>query len=57
MDSITPQQVAEARAWIADCGWADLTPAKVQRLTRAQVIAGIARHYEVGWAAFIADAA
>jgi len=57
MDSITPQQVAEARAWIADCGWADLTPAKVQRLTRAQVIAGIARHYEGGWAAFIADAA
>ena len=51
--SITAQQVREARRWIADVWGAKLA----KRLTRAEVIAGVQRHYEGGWAQFVADAA
>ena len=50
---ISAQHIADARDWIADCEWADDTSG----LTDAQVLRGIARHYDGGWAGFIADCA
>ena len=47
----TKAEIAEARGWIADV-WGN---ALAKRLTTAQVIAGIKRHYEGGWAQFIRD--
>ena len=44
----------QARAWIADCTWADQPD--VDSLTDEQVKRGIERHYDGGWAGFIADA-
>jgi len=48
----TPAELTEARAWIADCEWADDTT----DLTDAEVVRGIAYHYDGGWAGFISDA-
>jgi len=44
--------IREARGWIADCQWADIGPDDVADLTDEQVIAGISRYYDGGWAAF-----
>lgn len=45
--------IAEARAWISDCEWADgVDPAA---LTDDEVWGGIERHYSGGWAGFVAD--
>jgi hypothetical protein len=46
--------IRAARGWIADCAWADLGEGDVAELSDAQVIAGVSRHYEGGWAAFAA---
>jgi hypothetical protein len=48
----TPEQLADARAWVADCTWLDDTSG----LGDAAIVAGVQRHYEGGWAAFLADA-
>ena len=52
----TAAQIREARGWIADCGWPDMTRTAVRRLTAAQVVAGVQRHYCGGWAQFVSDA-
>lgn len=44
--------VADARAWIADCWGDDLADS----LTNGEVIDGVARHYDGGWAQFHRDA-
>ena len=49
----TSGELTEARSWIADCQWSDDTSG----LTDAEVTRGIARHYDGGWPAFIADGA
>lgn len=46
--------LAEARAWIADCTWAE--DIDTDELTARQVYAGIERHYDGGWPQFIRDA-
>ena len=53
----TPAQLREARGWIADCEWGDLTRASIRRLTADQVVRGIEAHYCGGWAAFVAECA
>lgn len=50
---MSDQLLREARAWIADCTWADDIDA--YSLTGDQVRRGVQRHYEGGWAAFAAD--
>jgi hypothetical protein len=42
------------RAWIAEFAWDDLDPDLVDDLTDADVIDGIARHFDGGWAALVA---
>ena len=44
-----PDLYREARGWIADC----FDDVDVAELTDAEVRAGIQRHYEGGWAAFV----
>ena len=51
--TVTAEQIKDARGWIADVWGAKLA----RKLTASEVVAGIARHYEGGWAQFIADAA
>ena len=51
----TPAQLREARGWILDCGWQDLTPAQVRRMPAADVVRGVERNYEGGWAQFVRD--
>jgi hypothetical protein len=50
---MTPEQILEARAWIADCQWGDLDD--TDELSDGAVIQGIRRSYEGGIAQFIAD--
>lgn len=52
---LTPEQLTDARDWVADCVWADLDADDVTELTDVQVTRGIARHYDGGVAQFIAD--
>ena len=49
---MTPALRARARSWVADCVWADL---ETDDLTDAALRAGIERHYDGGWAGFLAD--
>jgi hypothetical protein len=50
---LTPEQLTEARGWIADCEWAD--DIDVSELTDGAVERGIQRHYSGGVAEFIAN--
>lgn len=43
----------EARGWIADCQWGD--DVDPDDLDDDEVRAGVERHYEGGWDAFVAD--
>lgn len=52
---LTPEELQEARGWIADCAWADLDPEDIDDLTDEQVLRGIARNYDGGIAGFKAD--
>lgn len=57
MSTVTAEQIAEARGWIADCTWRELEEDDVPELTTEQVIKGIQRHYDGGWSQFVADSA
>lgn len=52
MNTHNPATIQAMRDWIADCSWPDLPPDEVADLTEAEVIAGVARHYDGGLAAF-----
>jgi hypothetical protein len=54
---LTPGQCQGARSWLMDCVWADADASDVARLADAAVTRAIARHYDGGIAAFIADGA
>ena len=47
--------IAEARAWVAECIWADLEPEDVADLTDAQIRRGVNRTYDGGWQQFVRD--
>jgi len=47
----------EARAWLAEVEWPDLDREEALQLPDEHAIAAIARHYDGGLAAFIADGA
>jgi hypothetical protein len=51
----TQALAAEARDWIADCEWADIDEIDAEDLSDAQALSGIARKYEGGLDAFIAN--
>jgi hypothetical protein len=51
------ETVADARAWLLDCEWAEGEDAHEQivLLNDVGVIAAVERHYEGGWKAFADD--
>jgi len=49
----TAEELAEARGWLADCGWSDLDPEDVEELPAAEVVAGVGRHWDGGTAGFL----
>jgi hypothetical protein len=53
----TQELAAEARGWIGDCQWEDLTADDIEDLSDAQALSGIARKYEGGLHAFITSCA
>jgi len=53
--NINDNDIQEARLWIADCVWGDLEDDEIDSLTASEVLRGISRHYEGGWAQFLAD--
>lgn len=55
MSTVTTSQLKEARGWIMDCVWADMDEDQAAELTGEQIVKGIERHYEGGWAAFLVD--
>jgi len=56
MPSYGPETVTAARAWLADCTWADADDGVIAALTDACVMRGVARHYEGGVPAFMSYA-
>lgn len=47
------RSLAEARAWIADCSWAEGPDFDVSELTDLEVIKEIDQHYAGGWEEFL----
>ena len=47
--------IKEARAWLADLEWAD--EPDFAAMSDEQIRRGVQRHYDGGWAGFVADAA
>jgi hypothetical protein len=52
---LTPATLTAMRAWAADCEWIDA--AALAEYTDAQIVRGIARHYDGGLEQFLADGA
>jgi hypothetical protein len=48
--------IREARGWIADCQWGDIGPDDVADLSDDEVIAGVNKFFEGGWAEFARNA-
>jgi hypothetical protein len=55
MPVYSAQAVTEARAWLSDCEWQDIDADGIAVLSDACVMRAVARHYEGGVRAFIAD--
>ena len=52
--SIDPME--EARGWVADCMWADITdPEQIEEMPDDAIRDGVENHYEGGWTQFLAD--
>jgi len=52
---LTPEQIKEAREWIADCIWQNLDLDAVDELPDERVELGVKYHYAGGIAQFIQD--
>lgn len=58
MNTVTTEQITEARDWIADSfgGTLDaVANGDYEHLTDKDVVSGVQRHYEGGWDAFVAE--
>ena len=47
--------MSEARSWLADLAWAD--EPDFAAMSDERIRAGVNRHYDGGWAGFVADGA
>jgi hypothetical protein len=54
LEAFSPEVIADMRAWIADCPWADLVDEDVAGLTPEQVLRGVREHYDGGIFMFLA---
>lgn len=58
MDTVTAEQLTEARGWIADSFGGTLDAVRngdYEQLSTEDVVSGVQRHYEGGWDAFVAE--
>lgn len=44
--------IEEARNWLMDCEWQNMNGEDFETLGTYQLVAGVDRYYEGGWAAF-----
>jgi hypothetical protein len=51
----TPSLIEQGRSWLADLDWADRDHIDFTVLSDAEVQYAIDRHYDGGWAGFVAD--
>lgn len=49
-----PAVIAAMREWAKDCAWRDLDDEDIDELPAAELLAGVARHFDGGIAAFLA---
>lgn len=56
-EELTAEELAEAREWLADCVWADVEPEQFGRMSGAEIVRGVRRHYCGGLAGFRAACA
>jgi hypothetical protein len=47
------QHIPAARDWLADCVWQEMEPEDFRYLRDDEIAAGVERHYEGGWTAFV----
>jgi hypothetical protein len=52
--TLTPLQLKQAREWLADCSWPDLTSEEALTLDDITTTRAIAHHFDGGLAAFVA---
>jgi hypothetical protein len=50
---LTPSQIKDARAWLAECAWPDMDPEDFETVPDHKIERGIARHYDGGIDSFI----
>jgi hypothetical protein len=53
---LSPDDLREARAWLADCAWADAEPEDIYAMPEGAVARAVARHHEGGIPGFLAAA-
>lgn len=51
--TLTADDIAEGRAWLTDCAWADIDSEAIACLPDAVVVRAVGRHCEGGWAALL----
>lgn len=50
---LTPSQLLEARAWLAELVFADMDPEEFETISDQKIERGIARHFDGGISGFI----
>lgn len=48
-----PEMIEAAREWISDCQWDNLDEDDIRELSPVEIISGVDKHYDGGWADFI----
>lgn len=51
---LSGEALREARGWLSDCLWADVTPDDIATMPADLITRAVARHYDGGLAAFLA---
>jgi hypothetical protein len=52
---LSPDEIAQAREWIADCQWPDLEPEEIKNLTAGEIARAVQRHFDGGVESFKAS--
>jgi len=45
---LTPEEIAAAREWLADCVWPDCEPEEFATMDEQLIVRGVARHFDGG---------